>query len=451
MKVALPFTPRPWQRPLLNLHAPRAVIVVHRRAGKTTMLMWRALRKAATSARAHLPAAVRNLDGAPPRVIHVLPERVQWSRTGLWGQVERAAAAIPGAEAVKSELMVKLPGGRTFQAGGMDNPESWRGGYADEIIEDEADDVTAGGLDMVVEPMLSDYQGTRIHAGTPKGAGRLAGLWDRAGAEGWPRVRLAWQDTGVVGAIDRALAPDMHEQAIARLRSQLTPEEFAQEMEVSFEAPNSGSYYGRLLDQAERDGRIARVPYDPRLPVETWWDLGMDDATALWFVQLLPGSGEVRVIDYAEASGEALGFYAALLAGRGYHYAAHRLPHDVQVRELGTGRSRKETLESLGVRPIRVGRALPVTDGINAAKMLLPRCWFDAEKTAAGRRWLRLYRREWIEERGVWSAKPLHDGSSHAADAFREGAVNFREVADPSAPPLRAQAEGSGFDPLGRG
>lgn len=445
--IALPFTPRPWQRPLMTLAAPRSVIVVHRRAGKTTMLMWRGLVKAATTQRAHLPEAVRNLDGAPPRVIHVLPERVQWSRTGLWSQLERAALAIPGAVPIKSDLMVKLPGDRIYQAGGMDNPESWRGGYADQIIEDEADDVTAGGLDMVVEPMLADYQGERVHAGTPKGTGRLAGFWDRAGAEGWPRVRLRWQDTGVVGAIDRTLAPDAHDAAIARLRAQLTEEEFAQEMEVSFEAPNSGAYYGKLLDRAEADGRITRVPYDPRLPVETWWDLGMDDATAIWFVQMLPGSGEVRVIDYAEASGEALGFYASLLAGRGYAYSQHRLPHDAQVRELGTGRSRKEMLESLGVRPIRVGRALPVTDGINAAKMLMPRCYWDVEKTAAGRKWLRLYRREWIEERGVWSAQPLHDGASHAADAFREGAVNSQE---PRTDAPRQRAEGGDWDPLGR-
>ncbi|MCC6717416.1 MAG: hypothetical protein IT555_05990 [Acetobacteraceae bacterium] len=366
----------------------------------------------------------------------MLPERVQWARTGLWDRLERAAAAIPGAEALKSELRINLPGGRVFQAGGMDNPESWRGGYADEVIEDEADDVTAGGLDMVVEPMLADYLGTRLYVGTPKGNGRLQSRYDEAGhTPGQSRYLLRWQDTGALSA-----------EAIERLRTRLSAEEFAQEMECSFSAPNAGSYYAALLDKAEAENRITRVPHEPRLPVETWWDLGMDDSTAIWFVQRLPGSGEVRVIDYAEASGESLGFYATLLVGKGYSYSAHRLPHDVRVREMGTGKSRMEMLQSLGVAPIRPGRALPVADGINAAKALLPRCWFDAERTAKGRKHLRQYRREWNEEREVWGAKPVHDGASHAADAFREGAVNGAEPRDPMAPPPRSQADGD-YDP----
>jgi phage terminase large subunit len=438
--IPLPFTPRPWQRPLLADAAPRIVAVVHRRAGKSSALMWRGLRKAATWRRPHLPEAQRRLDTDPPRVVHVLPQRVQWARTGLWDRLEAAARGFPGAEVAKSEMAVRLPGGGVYQCGGMDNPESWRGGYADELIEDEADDVLAGGLDMVVEPMLADYLGTRLWSGTPKGNGRLQARWDEAVREaGMSRYLLRWQDTG-------ALSDD----AVAALRQRLTAEEFAQEMECSFEAPNSGAFYARLLDQAERDGRITRVPHDPRLPVETWWDLGMDDATAIWFVQMLPGAGEVRVIDYAEASGEALAHYAQLLAARGYTYSTHRLPHDAQVRELGTGRSRVEMLTALGVRPVRVGRALPVVDGINAAKMLMPRCWWDGEKTARGRAMLRRYRREWLEERGVWSAKPVHDETSHAADAFREGAVSYREPRDPAAAPPPARAEGVDYDPLGR-
>ena len=425
--VALPFTPRDWQRPLLDDPAPRVVAVVHRRAGKSTALMWRGLRKAATWRRPHLPEAKRNLTADPPRVVHVLPERVQWSRTGLWDRLATAAAAIPGAEVLKSELAIRLPGGRVYQAGGMDNPDSWRGGYADEVIEDEADDVTAGGLDMVVEPMLADYGGVRLYAGTPKGNGRLQAHYDRAGHEaGWSRYLLTYRDTGV-------LADD----AIGRLRMQLTPEEFAQELECSFTAPNSGAYYARYLDDAERQGRIRAVPWEPRLPVITAWDLGMLDATAIWFLQLLPGSGEVRALRYIEASGEDLAYYARELAGTGYVFGQHHLPHDAAVRELGTGRSRKEILEGLGVRPIHVGANLPLADGINATMALLPRMWWDAEGTALGRKHLRAYRRVWIEERGVWSSKPEHNAASHAADALRTFAVNYRE------PPTPMQAERS--------
>lgn len=454
LHVVVPFAPRAWQRSILECTAPRMVGVVHRRAGKTECFMWRGLRKAATWKRQHVPAHRRNLDGAPPRVVHVLPMRVQWTRTGMWDRLERAASCIPGAEVLKSELQVRLPNGRVYQAGGMDNPEGWRGGYADEVIEDEADDVAAGGLNMVIDPMLADYQGTRVYAGTPKGTGRLADLYDKAQGEGWARWRLGYQDTGCVGAIERDKDPDGFDRAIAKLRADLTAEEFAQELECSFEAPNSGSYYGSLLDQAEREGRVTNVPWEPRLPVFTGWDLGMDDATAIWFLQLLPGSGEVRAIDYLEASGEGLDYYARQLAGRGYVYGLHHLPHDVAVREMGTGRSRKEMLETLGVRPIKAGRALPVADGINATRMLLPRMWFDAAKTETGRKRLRGYRRQWIEERSVWSAQPYHDGSSHGADALREFAINYRDPVSPAEIERRAgvrralEQGGRGFDPL---
>jgi hypothetical protein len=440
--LALPFTPRDWQRPLLRDNAARVVAVVHRRAGKSEALIWRGLRKAATWTRPHLPKEGRNLTANPPRVVHVLPLRVQWSRTGMWDRVTQAARAFPGAEVLKQDMQVRFPGGGLYQAGGMDNPESWRGGYADEVIEDEADDVLAGGLDMVVEPMLSDYLGTRLYSGTPKGNGRLQARYDEAGhTAGMSRYLLRWQDTGTLTA-----------EAISRLRSRLSAEEFAQELECSFTAPNAGSYYSALLDAAERDGRIRAVPYEPRLPVETWWDLGMDDSTAIWFVQVAP-AGEVRVIDYLEGSGEGLTFYAQQLALKGYVYSRHRLPHDVQVRELGTGRSRLETLQSLGVRPVEPGRTLPVEDGRNAVRLLLPRCWFDAEKTAAGRKHLRRYRREWIEDREVWSSKAVHDSSSHAADAFREGAVNLAEARPETWQAQRRRAAEEAWSPLdwGRG
>lgn len=437
--IALPFTPRDWQRPFLSMESlaiPRIVLVVHRRAGKSTGVMWRCLMKAATWDRRHLlgtsawPAEriKASLRDDPPRVVHVLPERVQWARTGLWDRLERAASSIPGASPLKSELRINLPGGRVFQAGGMDNPESWRGGYADEVVEDEADDVTAAGLDMVVEPMLADYLGTRLYAGTPKGNGRLQARFDEAGIDASAvRFLLPHTETGALS-----------DEAVGRLRARLTAEEFAQEMECSFTAPNAGSYYSALMDAAEKEGRITRVPYEPLLPVETWWDLGMEDATAIWFVQRLR-TGETRIIDYLESSNEPLGFYASALAARGYSYSVHRLPHDVRVREQGTGKSRMEVLQGLGVRPIKAGAALPIVDGINAAKMLLPKCWFDAEKTLVGRKWLRRYRREWIEEREVWSSKPVHDASSHAADAFREGAINSQE-------PREARAKGRGGD-----
>lgn len=405
--VTLPFTPRRWQIPLIEDRSRSMVAVVHRRAGKSTAFIWRGLRKALTEDRRHIPAQRRNLKADPPRVVHVLPAQVMWQRTGLWDKVARAAEGIPGAVPMKSVFRVELPNGGIYQCGGMDKPDSWRGGYADEIIEDEADDVVASGLDMVVEPMLSDYDGSRVKIGTPKGNGRLAAAYDAAGHDKTAsRFLLPWQATN---ALDKA--------QIERLRGTLDAEEFAQEMECSFTAPNSGSYYGRWLDDAMRDERICRVTYDPRLPVYTGWDLGMDDYTAIWWFQRSPG-GEWRWLEYFEDNRSSLDYYAKIIHSKPYAYGRHFLPHDVEVQEMGTGKSRKATLQGLGVRPIKVVPAANPADRVSAARMILPRSFFDSKGCEVGLKVLRGYRRQWNEHMGVWRADPVHDGASHGADAF---------------------------------
>lgn len=435
LRVPLPFAPRAWQVPLLNDSARRIVAVVHRRAGKSDVVMWRLLRKALTHPRRD----------PSPRVIHTLPLMVQWERTGLWDRLVRAAEAIPGARVMKQERRVVLPNGGVYQTGGMDNPDGWRGGYADEFAEDEADDIGGSGLETVVEPMLADFEGVRLWSGTPKGNGRLKARFERGRHDPtYSTYLLGFQATGFVGAISRAADPDRWESAIAQLRSEMTEDEFAQEMECSFEAPNSGSYYGKQLVAAEADGRIGDVMHDPRLPVVTAWDLGVDDATAIWFVQAVPGG--FHVIDYLEDSGEGAEHYARLLKAKPYTYGRHHLPHDVEQRSWNDARTRRDVLESLGVRPIVTGKASSVADGINAVRMALPRCRFDAKRCEAGLKALRGYRREWNEKGSTWRANPMHDWCSHGADAFREFAVNAAEWREASRPPPVRNA--SAYDPL---
>jgi hypothetical protein len=404
-ELVLPFAPRPWQRPLIDDRAKRIVAVVHRRAGKSTALLWRGLKVAITSKK------------PLPRVVHILPYGVMWTRTGLWDQAVRAADAIPGTQVRRSEMAIRLPNGGTWQAGGADNPDSWRGGYADECIIDEFDDTPQSMVPLVIEPMLADRNGTLVRSGTPKGRGLLQAAYDRARVTpGYSSYLLDYTKTGALPG-----------EAIERLRQEMSEEEFAQELECSFNAPNSGSYYGKLLDQAERDGRIGSVPHDPALKVWTAFDLGIDDSTAIWFAQITRG-GEWRMIDYIEDSGAGLDHYVRLLQQRPYVYERHLLPHDAEVRELGSGRSRTETLNSLGVRPTRTVRAHSVADGINAVRMILPRAWFDAERCAKGIHALRHYRREWNEAAQTWRASPVHDHASHGADAARYLALGVREV-----------------------
>ena len=176
--------------------------------------------------------------------------------------------------------------------------------------------------------------------------------------------------------------------------------------------------YARELQQAREDGRVTRVPYDPALPVDTDWDLGFADATAIWFTQSLR-TREVRVIDYYENSGFGLDHYAKLLKEKPYAYGQHWAPHDIQVRELGSGNSRLEAARSMGLSFQVAPKVEDLKDGIHAARMLLPRCWFDAGKCERGLEALKNYRWDYNTRVNDFTALPVHNWASHGADAFR--------------------------------
>ncbi|KKK78040.1 hypothetical protein LCGC14_2847540, partial [marine sediment metagenome] len=204
---------------------------------------------------------------------------------------------------------------------------------------------------------------------------------------------------------------------------------FDQEYYCSFDAAIVGSYYGSLIKQADKE-RIGEVKHDETAMVETWWDLGIGDSTAIWFVQRV--ERELHIIDYHEASGEGLRYYADLLdewrqpvsrGGKGYLYGDHVAPFDIKNRSLSTGETRLETARSLGL-DFEVIDQHRVEDGIQAVRNLLPKCYFDAERCRRGIEALRQYRREWDDKRKAFRTNPLHDWSSHAADAFRYGAMH---------------------------
>ena len=306
-KIALPFSPRPWQAPLLDDPAKRIVAVVHRRAGKSTALLWRGLKVAITSKR------------PLPRVVHILPYGVMWTRTGLWDQAVRAAEAIPGCTVRRSEMAIRLPNGGTWQAGGADNPDSWRGGYADECIIDEFDDTPQSMVPLVIEPMLADRDGTLVRSGTPKGRGLLQAAYERARlTDGYSSYLLDHTKTGALS-----------DAAIERLRQEMSEEEFAQELGCSFNAPNSGSYYGKLIDQCEQENRIGSVPHDPAIKVWTAWDLGIDDSTAIWFAQITRGGGNIP--NNADARERARGVFRRVSNLKKFCSRLHRVARHMRV------------------------------------------------------------------------------------------------------------------------
>ncbi len=296
---------------------------------------------------------------------------------------------------------------------GADNPDALRGIYLDGIVLDEYADMDPRVWSEIIRPALADRQGWAVFIGTPKGRNAFYELWRRSQSEaGWFSLMLKASETGLIEESELALA-----------RRDLTQEQYAQEFECSFEAAIVGAYYGQLMAEAERDKRIAGVPCEPSAQVWTSWDLGIRDATAIWFAQIV--GREVRIIDHYEASGVDLGHYVRQIVSRPYIYAGHIVPHDAKAKELGTGKSRLEVLESLGLKNITVAPFHRIEDGINAVRVLIPKCWWDATKCARGVDALKLYRSA-VEDkmhdpagRPVLKPQPVHDWTSHSADSFR--------------------------------
>ena len=208
--------------------------------------------------------------------------------------------------------------------------------------------------------------------------------------------------------------------------------EFPSTPEEAFESAIDGAYYSKAMARVRLEGRLTAVPYDEGYPVDTFWDLGMDDSMTIWFRQRV--GAQNRLIDYLEASGEGFAFYANELDRKRFKYGKHYMPHDVAVRELGTGISRLEKAEELGIRPIeRVVRPRDVEAvlaGIEATRTFLSTCLIDEVKCAPGVKCLDNYRKEWDERVGAFRRSPLHNWASHGADSIRTGAVALKtEVA----------------------
>ncbi|MEY2735034.1 MAG: hypothetical protein RLZ58_443 [Pseudomonadota bacterium] len=375
-------------------------MVAHRRAGKTVACLNDLLKAALT---------IKLADG---RFAYVAPHYNQ-AKDVCWHYLKRFAGVVPGVVFNESELRADLPNGARIRLYGADNPDRLRGIYLDGIVLDEYADMRPAIFSEIIRPLLADRKGWACFIGTPKGKNAFYELWQQAQEDpGWFSLQLKASETGLIDADELAAA-----------RSQMTDDAYKQEFECSFTAAVQGAYYASLLEQAEQDGRICSVPYDPAAEVHVAWDLGIGDSTALVFAQLV--GREWHIIDYYEASGVGLDHYAAHLKSKPYNYGQMLLPHDAAAKELGTGKSRVEVLASLGVRNVRVLKASSVDDGISAVRMTLPKCWIDKTRCKPLLDALSLYRTEYDERRRVFRANPLHDWTSHAADAFRYLAVGL--------------------------
>lgn len=312
----------------------------------------------------------------------------------------------------ESELRVELINGSWITLYGADNPDALRGIYLDGVILDEFGDCRPSLWGQVILPTLVDRKGWAVFIGTPKGKNHFYHIYRRSQQEeGWYNLTLKASQSGLID-----------EEELAEIKAQMTEDEYLQEMECSFEAAVRGTYYTDLINKIDGLGQVdPELEVDLSQPVHVATDLGYSDSTALWFWQERPGG--LAIIDYEEAHGQALPYYFQLLRDKPYSYHDIWLPHDAKAKSLQTGRSTVEQFlaefSEDGDANIRVVPKMDLQDGINAARKVLPNCWFQATNCYDGIEALRAYRRNYDEVNNVYKNTPVHDWSSHGSDAFR--------------------------------
>jgi phage terminase large subunit len=412
--IEIDYTPRKLQQELHQmLDANRFnVLVMHRRFGKTVCAVNHLLKRAIEEQRPN------------PRLAYIAPTYRQ-AKNVAWDYIKQFAGKIPNTKFHETELRCDLPNGARISLLGAENPASLRGIYLDMAVMDEVADMPQSIFPEVIRPALSDRKGSCAFIGTPKGHNYFFDLWETAAStKGWARKMYKASETGLLDAEELEAA-----------QATMTDDQYNQEFECSWVANVPGSVFGKELQQADDQGRITSVPHQPNIKVDTWWDLGVNDSTSIWFTQEV-GRGEMHVIDYVEDRNEGLPHYIKLLDAKPYTYGSHFGPHDLEVREMGTGKSRREAAYSLGLT-FRLVPRLPIEDGIHAARMLIPRCHFDRDNCRHGLESLRHYHRSFNDRTRTFRDQPVHDWSSHAADAFRYMAVGMETKTTFSRPPQR--------------
>lgn len=401
--VVLKYKPRKAFQPFHKRSQRFAVLVCHRRAGKTVAAVNEIVSRALYVDTKHRPN---------PKYAYVAPYRSQ-AKDIAWTYLKDAVRDIPGTKISESELFVKLPNGATIKLYGADDPDSLRGGYLDGVVLDEYGDMKGTVFSTVVRPMLADRKGWCVFMGTPKGKNAFYDIKERALADSstYYYLNLKASESG-------HLAPE----ELAAAKAELDEDEYEAEFECSFEAAIKGSYYAKYIAELADAGHITDVPVEDALPVYLAMDIGHADATVAWFFQVF--RNEIRIIDHYENNNISVDEFMADLEamcdeyGRPYQIEKLYLPHDAKAKTFASGKSVIEQILAYGYDCEIVPKLL-VRDGIAAVRKTLPICWFDVTRCYKGVEHLKAYQRKWDGDRKVFANEPLHDESSHSADAFR--------------------------------
>lgn len=393
----IPYSPRWFQKQVHSELKRFNVLVFHRRAGKTVLAINELIKQILTCKHKN------------PRGHYAAPFYSQVKRIA-WQYIQEFTRIIPGMIYNQSELRAIFPNGAEIQLIGGDNYNAHRGIYSDYVVLDEYAQMHPAIWGEVFRPALSDRKGGAIFIGTPCGHNAFYDKWQQAGElDNWYRAMFKVTETG---ALDK--------DEIIAASYEMSPEEFEQEYLCSWSAAIRGAYYGKLMMKLEDDGHLCNVPHETEHPVITSWDLGIRDSTVIHYWQII--GSEYHLIDCDVFTGTGLPEMIKQLKAKPYNYTQHIAPHDIRVRELGTGKSRLDIAESLGLL-FDIAPSLHLQDGIQATRNILPRCYIDKNKCRDSIEALRQYRTEYDDKRQVFRDTPLHDWTSDYTDSIRYFAI----------------------------
>jgi phage terminase large subunit len=405
----LKYIPRAQQYQLHQSMKRFNVVLCHRRFGKSVMAINLLIDQAIKSER------------PLPRFAYIAPNYAQAKRIA-WEYFKEFTKNIPGVQFNESELRIDfVHNAARIMILSAENPMALKGIYLDFVVLDEYGDMNPVIWREVIRPTLGDRKGRALFIGTVKGRNHFWELYEYAMGKSESGVDFEWYGA-MFKASETKIIPDLE---IESIKKSMTEEEFLQEYECDPLAGNVGAYFAREMGKVEVQGGIKEIPYDPHLFVDTGWDLGINDVTAIWFFQMR--RGHYCFIDYYEVAGLSIPEIVHDLKLKNYRYGRVIVPHDSNSRDINTGKTTTQLLYMEGFRQITVIPKVKFKRmSINAAKMMLPNCSFDRKKCDKGIKALQQYKRKWDEKTQSFADHPLHDWSSNAADAFQQIALGIR-------------------------
>lgn len=412
-EIVLQFEPHKWQKEVLKLQKRFTVLVCHRGWGKTVLGVNRSIR------------GILESSSPTPRIAYTAPLRSQ-AKDLAWDYFKFYAAPVPKTKANEAELRLDIAGDRRINLYGVDNPDAIRGRHLDGVVLDEYGQFKQGVFEEIIRPAIAIKQGWALFMGTPKGRNEFWKVYEyglnamKDGDPDWAVFVYKASDTNIVS-----------KRELEQIKKTVDASYYGQEFECSFLAAIVGAYYGDLMSEAEMQKRIDRVPWDPRFPVDTAWDLGVGTHLCGVFYQVI--GPKVHFIDFVQGQGQdGIPEITPIVFHKPYTYRYHAMPWDVVHPEMSTGKTRIETFRSLGWRNIVEVPKGAVEDRINAGRMLLKRTIFDSVSCSPLVEALKNHRREYVKHNEDYKTIPVKDWSSHPADAFGAAAIVIRDERRPN-------------------